>query len=131
MDEFRVQFQYKFHTCNTSNVQNVSDGLNKSDKIKMVFIQTPSYSKGYLSDIQSISDLCRTRNIKLVVDNTLASAMLQKPLILGADIVINQGDHIITGHDDLNLGTISVKEQSVHDRLYLISKSYGATTAPL
>lgn len=76
----------------------------------MVFIQTPSYTKGYLSDIQEISTLCKAKNVILVVDNTLASAMLQKPLQLGADVVLNQGDHIITGHDDLNLGTISVKD---------------------
>jgi len=67
----------------------------------------------------------------LIVDNTLASPVLCNPLNLGAHIVINKCDYLIAGHDDLNMGSISCNDPNIHDRIYLISKSYGAVSTPL
>ena len=64
----------------------------------------------WLSDIHRISILCKQKQLILVVDNTLASPYLCLPLDLGADIVINKVDNLIAGHNDLNMGSITVNE---------------------
>ncbi len=131
MDEMRVKFQYKFHKVDTWDFAAVETLLNSNPKIKMLWIQTPSYSLAQLSDIAKLSALCKAKGVLSVVDNTLAGPVLCRPLDLGAQVLVNRVDSVIAGHDDLLMGSLLTNDSDLHDRLYLISKSYGGVSAPL
>lgn len=131
MHEMSIKFNYRFHKTPTWDVQTVQQMLQKNKKVKMLWVMTPSYSENRLSDIQKLSEICKESGVVLVVDNTLSSPLLCTPLDLGADIVVNKVDYLISGHDDLAMGSLTVNQQSLHDRLFLISKSYGGVSTPL
>lgn len=75
--------------------------------------------------------MCKAKGVLLVVDNSLAGPVLCRPLDLGADLLVNRVDSVIAGHDDLLMGSMVTNDSELHDRLYLISKSYGGVSAPM
>ena len=84
-----------------------------------------------LIDIYSISEICKKNEILLAVDNTFATPYLQKPLDLGADIVMHSATKYLAGHSDVILGALVVKNQELADRLYFLQNSSGAICGPM
>ena len=97
---------------------------------KMVWIETPTNPVLKIFDIKAITDLCHDHNAISVVDNTFASPFFQKPLLLGADIVVHSTTKYINGHSDVIGGAVILNDTGYFEKIQLIQKSVGATPSP-
>lgn len=97
---------------------------------KAIFIETPTNPMMNVIDIQKTAQICQRHNLLLIVDNTFLSPYFQKPLTLGADIVIHSGTKFLGGHNDTIAGFVVVSDANLAEKLRFISKSAGATLAP-
>jgi cystathionine beta-lyase/cystathionine gamma-synthase len=97
---------------------------------KMVWIETPTNPILKIFDIIAIADLARKRKAISVVDNTFATPYFQKPLLLGADIVIHSTTKYINGHSDLIGGAVILNDDDLYEKIKLVQKSVGAVPSP-
>jgi cystathionine beta-lyase/cystathionine gamma-synthase len=97
---------------------------------KMVWIETPTNPVLKIFDIKSITDLCKKKNVISVVDNTFASPFFQKPLLMGADIIVHSTTKYINGHSDLIGGAVILNDTALYEKIVLTQKSVGATPSP-
>lgn len=122
------KFGIKIHYVDTTNAGNITDYI--TEKTKLIWIETPTNPTLKISDIQLISKIAKSCNAWLVVDNTFASPLVQKPLNLGADIVIHSGTKYLGGHSDLVAGLVIVKEASLADKIKFIQNASGGILGP-
>lgn len=85
-------------------VQEFHDAIKENTKL--IYLESPSSSLFQLQDIQGVCALARPRNIKVVIDNTYATMLYQKPLLLGADIELHSISKYLSGHNDVVAGAI-------------------------
>jgi cystathionine beta-lyase/cystathionine gamma-synthase len=97
---------------------------------RMVWIETPTNPLLKIFDIESITRICRNKKVWSVVDNTFSSPFFQKPLLLGADIVVHSTTKYINGHSDLIGGAVILNDQELFEKILLIQKSVGAVPSP-
>ena len=93
---------------------------------KMVFIETPTNPLLEITDIQSLSEICKNNNVLLGVDNTFMSPYGQRPLELGANVVMHSTTKFIGGHSDLLGGVLITNKEELAENLHFIQKSCGA-----
>ena len=84
-----------------------------------------------IEDISKVSILAKDNNIILAADNTFASPYLQRPISLGADIVVHSATKYLGGHSDLILGLIAVNDSKLAEKLYFIQNASGAVCGPM
>lgn len=118
-------FGIKASFVDTSNLEEVKSAINT--KTRCIFIETPSNPLMRVSDIKGISDICKEHNLLLIVDNTFLTPYLQKPLSLGADIVIHSGTKFLGGHNDVLAGFLVTNNLELFNKLKIIQNSIGAT----
>jgi cystathionine beta-lyase/cystathionine gamma-synthase len=97
---------------------------------KMVWIETPTNPTLKIFDIGAISELSHKKNAIVVVDNTFLSPFFQKPLLLGADIVVHSTTKYINGHSDVIGGAVILNSSDLFKRIQLVQKSIGAVPSP-
>lgn len=97
---------------------------------KAVFIETPTNPMMQVTDISKAARITRSRGILLIVDNTFLTPYFQRPLTLGADIVVHSGTKYLGGHNDTLAGFIVTGSAGLRDRLRLIYKTVGSCLAP-
>jgi methionine-gamma-lyase len=97
---------------------------------KMVYIETPSNPSLEIIDIKAAAEIAHRHNLPLVVDNTFCSPYLQRPLDMGADIVVHSLTKFINGHADLVGGMIVTKEKSYYDMLRPVMVNIGFNMDP-
>jgi len=97
---------------------------------KMVWIETPTNPLLKIFDIQAISELSHKKNAIVVVDNTFLSPYFQKPLLLGADIVVHSTTKYINGHSDIIGGAVILNNTELFGKIQLVQKSVGAVPSP-
>lgn len=97
---------------------------------KLLYIETPANPTISITDISACSNLCKKHGIHLVVDNTFCSPYLQKPLDLGADIVLHSITKFINGHADVVGGVIVAKTESDHKLMYNVMTNMGPCMDP-
>ena len=112
----------------TTHVENVAEAI--SSKTKFIWIESPTNPTLKVSDIAAISKLANQHRILLVVDNTFASPIAQKPISLGADIVIHSGTKYIGGHSDLVAGLVVIASEKLSEQLKFIQNASGAVLGP-
>lgn len=112
----------------TTQVENVENAI--SDKTKIVWIESPTNPTLKVSDIRAISKIAKSVNALLVVDNTFASPIAQKPISLGADIVVHSGTKYIGGHSDLVAGLVITKTKKLSEKIKFIQNASGAVLGP-
>lgn len=100
-------------------------------KTRMVWIETPTNPMLKIVDIEAISAIARRHGLLVVVDNTFASPMLQRPLALGADIVVHSATKYLNGHSDMVGGIAVVGDNTdLADRLAFLQNSIGGVQGP-
>lgn len=99
-------------------------------KTKLVFVETPTNPVMRLTDIAAVAELAHRKGAILAVDNTFASPCLQRPLALGADLVMHSTTKYLNGHSDSIGGVIVAKSQEDLDWLKFIQNSAGAILSP-
>lgn len=97
---------------------------------KAIFIETPSNPLMRIADIAALAALARERGILLVVDNTFLTPYYQRPLELGADIVLHSGTKYLGGHNDTLAGFLVAKTSALAERIAYAAKTIGACLAP-
>ena len=97
---------------------------------RIIHIETPSNPMMELSDIRRVADIAEQTGALLSVDNTFASPFNQRPLSMGADIVLHSTTKYINGHSDMVGGMLVVRDDDVHDRLRFLQNASGAVPGP-
>jgi cystathionine beta-lyase/cystathionine gamma-synthase len=99
--------------------------------IKMIWLETPTNPMLRLADIAGVTALARARSIPVVVDNTFASPVLQRPLALGATAVLHSTTKYINGHSDVVGGAIITSDGELAKRLAFLQNAIGAVPSPM
>ncbi len=102
-----------------------------NDKTKMIFIETPSNPMMKITDIKGVGKIAKEKGILFVVDNTFMSPYLQRPLEMGADIVLHSGSKYLGGHNDVIAGLIVTKTEELGEKIYFYLNCAGAILAPM
>ena len=97
---------------------------------KMIWIETPTNPLLKLADISAIAKLAHQRQILVVVDNTFASPAIQRPLDLGADIVVHSATKYINGHSDVIGGVVATNSDDIAERLGFMQNAIGSIAGP-
>ena len=117
--------------CSIEDLQDL-DALAKAIRpsTKLIWIETPSNPLMKILDIQSIGQIGRQVGAQLLVDNTFATPILQRPLHLGADVVLHSTTKYCGGHSDVQGGCLVVKSQELLDKLLNVREILGAVASP-
>jgi len=122
--KFGINVQY----VDTANLEKVFNAI--TPKTKLIWIETPTNPTLKITDIEAIAKLAKAHRCLLAVDNTFASPALQKPLSLGADLVIHSGTKYLGGHSDLIAGLVVTKEKELGDKIKFLQNASGAILSP-
>lgn len=118
----------KVHYVDTTDASNIADKI--SSKTKLIWIESPTNPTLKVSDIKAISKIAKSINALLIVDNTFVSPIAQKPIDLGADIVIHSGTKYIGGHSDLVAGLVVTKTETLSEKIKFVQNASGAVLGP-
>ncbi len=112
-----------------TNLENIEQAID--EKTRLIFIESPANPTLSIIDIKGCAEIAKKHNIPLVVDNTFATPYLQKPLELGADIVIHSATKYIGGHGDTVAGIVIGKKTFIENLKAHILRDIGGIISPL
>ncbi len=121
MTEFGIEFSF----VDLRDPENFKSAVK--DNTKLLWIETPSNPMLKLVPLEKITSMARERGILTAVDNTFMSPYFQRPLELGADMVVHSTTKYIFGHSDLVGGAVVVKRAELAERLAFLSNSMGTS----
>jgi cystathionine gamma-lyase/cystathionine beta-lyase/cystathionine gamma-lyase/homocysteine desulfhydrase len=127
-DQVLAGYGIEFSYVDTSAVKNVERALRQ--RTRMVFVETPTNPLMTLSDIRAIAKVCKARQVELVVDNTFMSPYFQRPLLLGADMVVHSTTKFLNGHSDGLGGVVVCTRKDQLEQLSFVQKASGAILSP-
>ena len=125
------KYGLKFSYVDMNSASNVAREITK--KTKLIWIETPTNPLMKIADIEEITKSVKLVNpsILVAVDNTFATPYLQRPLDLGADIVMHSATKYLGGHSDLVMGALMVKDEKLAKELHFIQFAAGAVAGPM
>lgn len=119
----------KFHFIGMQDAEKIEAHINKNTKL--IWVETPTNPMMNIIDIEAVSKIAKKHKVLLAVDNTFATAYLQQPLDLGADIVMHSATKYLGGHSDVVMGSLVVDNKELADKLYFIQNASGAIAGPM
>lgn len=122
------KYQLKFHFVDMNNVENITPKI--SEKTKLIWLETPTNPLMKLIDIKAVCDLVKDKDILVAVDNTFATPYIQRPLDLGADIVMHSATKYLGGHSDVIAGALVAKDLELGEKLHFIQFASGGILGP-
>lgn len=122
-------FGIKFHLIGMENANKIESYVNENTK--MIWAETPTNPMLNIIDIKALSKIAKKNKLILVVDNTFATPYLQRPLDLGADIVMHSLTKYMGGHSDVVMGAAICKDDTIAEKLYFLQNSCGAVAGPM
>jgi len=99
-------------------------------KTKLIWIETPTNPTLKLADIKAVSAIAKKHKIIVVVDNTFVTPYFQRPLELGADIVVHSVTKYLGGHSDVVMGVLATNNVELYERLKFLQNAIGAVPSP-
>lgn len=127
-DKVLTNYGISFTYVDTSVPENVAAAINSSTKL--VHIETPTNPMMGLTDIRAVADICHERGVELSVDNTFLSPYLQRPIELGADIVMHSTTKFLNGHSDGLGGVLVCTKPEQAERFRFVQKCTGGILSP-
>ncbi len=124
LQKFGLQFSY----VDTSNVDAVRGAMQPNTKI--VFLETPTNPMMTLTDIAACAEVAHARGALVVVDNTFCSPYLQRPIELGADIVVHSTTKFLNGHSDSVGGAVISNSEHIAQKIGFLQNAVGAILSP-
>jgi len=121
-------FGIKFHFVGMDDSSKIEALINKNTK--MLWAETPTNPMLNIVDIEKLGEISEKHNLTFVVDNTFATPYLQRPLDIGADIVMHSLTKYMGGHSDVVMGAAICKDDKLAERLFAIQNSCGAVPGP-
>lgn len=128
LDKVFNNFNITYSIEDTTDIDSLDSKITSD--VKAVLIESPANPLLTITDISAISRLAKKHNILTIVDNTFMTPYLQRPLNLGADIVIHSATKYLGGHSDLVAGLVVVKDSTLAERLAFIQNSTGGILGP-
>jgi cystathionine beta-lyase/cystathionine gamma-synthase len=119
----------KFHFVDMTDIAKLKSLINENTKL--IWVETPTNPLMKLADIEKVAKITKEHKILFAVDNTFATPYLQKPLDLGADIVMHSATKYLGGHSDVIAGALIVKDEALGDQLHFQQFATGATLGPM
>ena len=127
-NQILAHYGLEFTYVDTTDVGAVERAIRRSTKF--AYVETPTNPLMAVSDIAALARVCHRRGVDLVVDNTFMSPYFQKPIALGADMVVHSTTKFLNGHSDGLGGAIICTRMDQADKLAFIQKSAGAIMSP-
>ena len=122
------KYQLKFTFVNFDDVSKIADVI--TDKTKLIWVETPTNPLMKLVDIKAVVEIAKGKDILVAVDNTFATPYLQRPIDLGADIVMHSATKYLGGHSDVIAGALIIKDEELGKQLHFTQFATGATLGP-
>lgn len=122
-------FGIKFHFVDMTDLEKLKSLIHENTKL--VWVETPTNPLMKLADINEISKITKKYKLLLAVDNTFATPYLQKPLDLGADIVMHSVTKYLAGHSDVMAGALVVKDKELGEKLHFAQFATGGILGPM
>jgi cystathionine gamma-lyase/cystathionine beta-lyase/cystathionine gamma-lyase/homocysteine desulfhydrase len=125
LEKFGLLFTY----VDTSNIDAIRGAMR--DDTKVLFLETPTNPMMTLTDIAKCSELAHSRGVLVVVDNTFCSPYLQRPIELGADIVVHSTTKFLNGHSDSVGGAVISNDDAIAEQIGFLQNAVGAILSPM
>jgi cystathionine beta-lyase/cystathionine gamma-synthase len=122
-------FGFQFTYVDTTNLASVEAAIR--DNTRLLFLETPTNPIMEITDLVAASELAHRRGLLVAVDNTFMSPYLQRPLELGADIVIHSTTKYLNGHSDGVGGAVVMNDAGLAERLKFLQNAAGAVLGPM
>ncbi len=113
---------------NTSDLNQIKNAINEHTKV--IYVETPGNPTLEITDIEEVSKIAKENNLVFVVDNTFMSPALQRPLDLGADVVVHSLTKFLNGHADVVAGVIVVKDEEMYSKMRKVLNQNGGVIDP-
>jgi cystathionine beta-lyase/cystathionine gamma-synthase len=123
-----MDYGLSFSFVDTSRLPEVEVAVRENTR--MVFIETPTNPMLKLTDIEELAGFCKSKKLVLAADNTFLSPYFQRPLELGADIVVHSTTKYLNGHSDVINGIVIVKDDDLAERVGFLQNAVGAVPGP-
>jgi cystathionine gamma-lyase/cystathionine beta-lyase/cystathionine gamma-lyase/homocysteine desulfhydrase len=128
-ERVRRKFGLDFTYVDTSRLDQVEPAL--TSRTKYLFIESPTNPMLHVTDIGCVSQIAHRHNVRVVVDNTFASPFIQRPLELGADIVLHSTTKFLNGHSDSVGGIVVLKHADDVEWMKFVQNAAGAILGPM
>ena len=122
------KFNLEFDFIDLTSLQSLERYIKNTTKL--VWLESPSNPLLKLIDIEAIATIAKKKKILIVVDNTFATPFFQKPLKLGADIVMHSTTKYLNGHSDVIGGALVMNDKELYDKLQFLQNAVGAVPGP-
>ncbi len=123
-EAYGIQFEF----IQMSDIEQISSHID--EQTKMIWVETPTNPLLNIIDIKKVVELARSKNILCCVDNTFATPFLQRPLDLGADLVVHSLTKYLCGHSDVIMGAVVVNDSELGEKMAFYQNSCGAVPGP-
>jgi len=124
-----AKFGISFSFVDTRDPENIAAAMRP--ETKLVHVETPTNPMMRICDIRHAADVAHSEQALLMVDNTFASPFNQRPLELGADIVIHSTTKYLNGHSDIIGGVVVTRDEKLAEEIRFVRKSSGAVPGPM
>lgn len=128
LDNVFKNFGITYKIADTSDLSEVEKAID--DSVKAIYVESPANPLLTVTDIEAVSKIAKKYGKLLIVDNTFLTPYLQRPIELGADIVIHSGTKYLGGHSDTISGLVVINDKEIADRLYYLQNAIGGVLAP-
>jgi cystathionine beta-lyase len=123
-----AKFGIRVNYVDTTDLSQVTAGITPATR--MIWLESPTNPTLKISDIAAIAAIAHRNNLLLCVDNTFASPALQRPIDLGADLVVHSATKYLGGHSDLIAGIVVSKTAALAEQIRFVQNASGAILAP-
>ena len=128
LDRVFSAFDLRYAIVNTEDLTALPSQITPD--VKAILVESPANPLMTITDIRGVAAIAGQRGILTIVDNTFMTPHLQKPLTLGADIVLHSGTKYLGGHSDVVAGLVAVKGSGLGERLAFIQNATGGVLGP-
>lgn len=128
LDKIFTNFGIQYAIVDTSNLEEVRNSIDEN--VKAIYIESPTNPLMDVTDIEAVANIAQEKSIYTIVDNTFMTPYLQKPITLGADIVIHSATKYLGGHSDVISGIVVVNNKDLAEKLHFVQNATGGVLAP-
>lgn len=128
MQRVYEQFGVEFSFVDMREIGQIEAALRPTTR--MLYCETPTNPMMFLTDLRAVGDLAQALGLLLVVDNTFATPILQRPLVLGADIVLHSTTKYLNGHSDMIGGALVTARDDLAERIGFLQNAAGGVPGP-
>ncbi|MDR2191786.1 MAG: PLP-dependent aspartate aminotransferase family protein [Endomicrobium sp.] len=131
LDKIFKNFGISYEFSDTSNLKLLAQKFSRDKSVKGLIIESPANPILSITDIAGASKIAKKHDALIIVDNTFMTPYLQKPLALGADIVVHSATKYLGGHSDVIAGLVAVKNKELAEKIKFYQNAAGSVLPPI